>query len=48
MIVCMNCEKLETYKIREIITRELQYSEGGWIRSAKVVSEKEGERRCPK
>ena len=48
MIVCRNCGKIKTYKARQIVTREVIYSESGMVRDIKFVSKKEGKPRCIK
>lgn len=48
MIICRNCGKVKTYKTKQIVTREIIYGESGMVRNFKLVSEKEGEPRCPK
>ncbi len=48
MIICRNCGKENTYKVRQIITREVIYGESGIIRDIKFVSKKEGKPRCIK
>ncbi len=48
MIVCRNCGKVKTYKIRQTVVREIIYSESGMIHDYKFVREGKGQPRCPK
>lgn len=48
MILCMKCGKLESYKIKQIVTEEIIYSDGGLPYATKVISTKNGEPRCTK
>jgi hypothetical protein len=48
MIVCRKCGKVKTYKTRQIVKREIIYDESGMVHDFKLISEKEGEPRCPK
>ena len=48
MIICRNCGKIKTYKIRQTIAREIIHSEGGMTQDIKVISTGNGEPRCPK
>ena len=47
MILCRNCGKENTYKVRQILTREIIYGESGCLYDLKFVSKKEGKPRCP-
>ena len=48
MILCPKCGKVRTYKVREIIAREVIYDESGWVCDWKFVNERDSEPKCPK
>ena len=48
MIICRNCGRVDTYKIRQTVAREIILSEGGMPQDIKVISTGSGEPRCPK
>ena len=48
MILCPKCGKVKTYKIRQTVTREIIYSESGWMCDLKFVKERKSTPKCPK
>lgn len=48
MILCMNCGKLETYKVEKIITSVTVHNEDGSLCEAYSISTKNSEPKCPK
>jgi len=48
MVLCMKCGKLESYKIKQIVTEEIIYSDGGLPYATKYIGTKNGEPRCTK
>ena len=48
MILCPKCGKVKTYKVREIITREVIYGESGCMYDLKLVNERKSTPKCPK
>ena len=48
MILCPKCGKVKTYKVREIVTREVIYGESGLVFDWKFVKERKSTPKCPK
>lgn len=48
MILCPKCGKVKTYKVRQTVTREIIYSESGWMYDLKFVKERKSTPKCPR